>query len=58
MKTNDYVKFLTQTVIKHMEQPKERKNFKEDRKKGKEEWLKDWFGILPYMLSRKMRRGN
>ncbi|SID83498.1 Uncharacterised protein [Mycobacteroides abscessus subsp. abscessus] len=37
MKTNDYVKYVTQTFVKYMDQPKdERKKQKESRKDEKE----------------------
>ncbi|WP_442594876.1 YqzE family protein [Neobacillus sp. D3-1R] len=51
MKTNDYVKYLTQTVVKYIDQPKEdRKRVKLAKKEEKEPFLVKWFGILPYLF--------
>lgn len=49
MKTNDYVKYLTETVVKYADQPKEeRVKLKVERKLEKSPFLFRWFGILPY----------
>ncbi|HYK72375.1 MAG TPA: YqzE family protein [Pseudoneobacillus sp.] len=57
MKTNDYVKYLTQTVVKYIDQPKEdRKKVKLARKEAKEPFLFKWFGILPYIFYYNMRK--
>ncbi|MDZ5471024.1 YqzE family protein (plasmid) [Bacillus sp. 31A1R] len=49
MNTNDYVKYITQTVVKYIDQPKdERKKLREQRKNEKETFLFRWFGIIPY----------
>jgi hypothetical protein len=51
MNTNDYVKYLTQTFVQYMDQPKEeRKKVKEERKENKQPFMLRWFGILPYAL--------
>lgn len=48
MKTDDYVKFMTQTAVKYMNQPKdERSRQKQERKNNKEPFLYHWFGVLP-----------
>jgi hypothetical protein len=57
MKTNDYVKFLTQTVVKYIDQPKaERDRVKMVRKEEKEPFLYKWFGILPYLFYYSMKK--
>jgi hypothetical protein len=49
MKTNDYVKYLTQTVVQYANQPKEAKvKSKEEKKAVKSPFLFRWFGIVPY----------
>lgn len=51
MKTNDYVKYLTQTVVKYIDQPKEeRRRMKQAKKETEATFLFRWFGILPFML--------
>ncbi|WP_210365910.1 YqzE family protein [Bacillus sp. REN3] len=51
MKTNDYVKYLTQTFVKYIDQPKEeRKKRKQAKKDGEGTFLYRWFGILPFLL--------
>ncbi|WP_312092228.1 YqzE family protein [Niallia sp.] len=51
MNTNDYVKYLTQTFVQYMDQPKEqRQKLKEEKKGLKEPFMLRWFGILPYLI--------
>lgn len=51
MKTNDYVKYLTQTVVKYIDQPKEeRKRLKQEKKEAEATFLFRWFGILPFLF--------
>jgi hypothetical protein len=51
MKTNDYVKYITQTVVKYIDQPKEeRKRIKQEKKEAEATFLFRWFGILPFLL--------
>lgn len=51
MKTNDYVKYLTQTVVQYIDQPKmERKKMRQGKKDEKADLLYRWFGILPFAL--------
>jgi protein-arginine kinase len=48
---NDYVKYITQTIVKYIDQPKEeRKKLKQERKETKEDFAYRWFGILPYLI--------
>jgi len=56
MKTNDYVKYLTQTVVQYIDQPKdERKKQRQEKKDRKADFLYRWFGIVPYVFILKMR---
>ena len=49
MSMNDYVKFITQTVVQHYEQPKDqRKHKKQQKKENKQPFLMRWFGLLPF----------
>lgn len=51
MSTDDYVKYMTETIIKHLERPKsERKESRKKRKEGKGPFLFNWFGLIPYSL--------
>ncbi|WP_062355917.1 YqzE family protein [Bacillus kwashiorkori] len=51
MKSNDYVKFLTQTVIQHFDTPKEeRKRIKVERKQVRDPFMHRWFGIMPFVV--------
>ncbi|WP_174734148.1 YqzE family protein [Mesobacillus harenae] len=51
MKTNDYVKYITQTVVKYIDQPKdERKQTKLAKKETKPPFLFRWFGVVPYAI--------
>jgi YqzE-like protein len=52
MKTNDYVKYLTQQFVKYYDQPKdERKKIRLERKVGRPDLVYHWFGVLPFALS-------
>lgn len=56
MKTNDYVKYLTQTVVQYIDQPKgERQKLRQEKKDRKAEFLYRWFGIVPYAMMLKIR---
>lgn len=57
MKTNDYVKYLTQTVVKYIDQPRdERKKIKQEKKEAQATFLYRWFGILPYLIMARMKK--
>ncbi len=56
MKTNDYVKYLTQTVVQYIDQPRdERKKLRQEKRDGREDFLYRWFGIVPYALMLKFK---
>ncbi|WP_421385489.1 YqzE family protein [Bacillus salacetis] len=51
MSLNDYVKYMTQTVVQHLEKsPQERRTIKELRKTERPAFLFRWFGVIPYAL--------
>lgn len=51
MKTNDYVKYMTQTFVQYIDLPKkERLRRKQERREGKASFWYRWFGIMPYVL--------
>ncbi|PLT34729.1 YqzE family protein [Bacillus sp. V5-8f] len=57
MKTNDYIKFLTQQFVKYMAVPKaERKQQREDKKKAKEPYVSNWFGVIPFAFMMLLKR--
>lgn len=57
MKTNDYVKYLTQTVVKYIDQPKEeRRKMKQAKKEAEATFMFRWFGILPFMLMSSIKK--
>ncbi|MEH7107296.1 YqzE family protein [Bacillus sp. JJ1764] len=57
MKTNDYVKYMTQTFVKYVDQPKdERKRLRLERKQERASFWYRWFGILPYVLYIEIQR--
>lgn len=57
MKTNDYVKYMIQTFVKYIDQPKEeRKRIRLERKESKASFWYRWFGILPWLLYSEVNR--
>ncbi len=57
MKSNDYVKYITQTFVKYIDQPKdERIKLKSEKKETKEPFLYRWFGVIPYVLISMFKR--
>ncbi|RXI99485.1 YqzE family protein [Anaerobacillus alkaliphilus] len=52
MKTNDYVKYVTQQFVSYVDTPSEkRKAMKEERKASKDPFAYRWFGLIPFALS-------
>ncbi|SMO49296.1 YqzE family protein [Melghirimyces algeriensis] len=48
MSTQDYLKFLVQEVVKHMDTPKEqRKEKRMNRRQKRLPWAYRWFGMVP-----------
>jgi hypothetical protein len=57
MKTNDYVKYMTQTIVKYVDQPKdERKRLRYERKQARASFWYRWFGILPYVVYTEIKK--
>jgi YqzE-like protein len=57
MKTNDYVKYMTQQFVTYIDSPKEeRKQKREMKKSEKEAFVNRWFGVLPLGVSLMYRR--
>lgn len=57
MNTNDYVKYLTQTFVQYMDQPKEQRlKLKEEKRGLREPFMLRWFGILPYLILFSLKR--
>ncbi|MBU9712232.1 YqzE family protein [Evansella tamaricis] len=57
MKTNDYVKFMTQQFVTYTNQPKEeRKAKREERKSVQPPRSHRWFGLVPFAISQSFRR--
>lgn len=52
MKTNDYVKYVTQQFTSYVDTPSEkRKALKEERKANKPPFAYRWFGLIPFALA-------
>ncbi|MGP4061729.1 YqzE family protein [Halobacillus litoralis] len=49
MKQNDYVKFLTEEMVKYMHMSKEEKKQKKEKKPSKKSSFY-WFGMVPMAL--------
>ncbi|WML47540.1 YqzE family protein [Neobacillus sp. PS3-34] len=59
MKTNDYVKYMTQIFVKYMDQTKaDRKKMRLERKEARAAFWYRWFGILPYVLYSEVKNRN
>ncbi|MFE8695463.1 YqzE family protein [Cytobacillus sp. FJAT-53684] len=57
MNSNDYVKYITQTVVKYIDQPKdERKKYRLEKKDRREPFLFKWFGVIPYALAAMVKK--
>jgi len=51
MSTNDYIKYITQTFVKHFDTPKTaRKEIRMQRKLEKSPFLNRWFGVIPFAI--------
>lgn len=60
MSTNDYVKYVTQQIVKYMDTPREtRKQIKEDRKHEEIStpyYTNRWLGVLPFSIKLLMKK--
>lgn len=51
LSNNDYVKYMTQRIVKYMDTPKDqRKKQKEERKQQDIAYSNKWFGVLPFAV--------
>lgn len=51
MKTNDYLKYITQTVVQYIDQPQnERKKIRQEKKEQRASFMYRMFGIIPYIF--------
>jgi hypothetical protein len=56
MKTNDYVKYITQTVVQYIDQPQnERKKLRQEKKEQRATFMYRWFGIVPFVFMLQLR---
>ncbi len=56
MKTNDYVKYITQTVVQYVDQPRnERKKLRQEKKEQRASFMFRWFGIVPFVFMLQLR---
>jgi len=58
MKTNDYVKFLTQEFVTYVDQPKDERKKKRHAKTHtkKSKYTSRWFGLIPFALLMTFKR--
>jgi hypothetical protein len=57
MSTNEYVKYLVETFIRHLEKPKsERKAVRRKKREQKEPLLSSLFGLIPFSLAMMVKR--
>ncbi|PCK20900.1 YqzE family protein [Bacillus pumilus] len=57
MKTNDYVKYMTQEIIKYMNTPRdERKEHKQEKMETKLPFSQRLFGVLPFGFSMMLKK--
>ncbi|MFC4617977.1 YqzE family protein [Camelliibacillus cellulosilyticus] len=57
MKSDDYVKFLTEQFVKYMNQPRnERKQRRASRKQHRGPMLNEWFGLIPAAMAHTFHR--
>ncbi len=57
MKTNDYVKYVTQQFVSYVDTPSEkRKALKEERKANKPSFAYRWFGLIPFALTQLFKK--
>ncbi|WP_041808773.1 YqzE family protein [Evansella cellulosilytica] len=57
MKTNDYVKYVTEQFVAYVDQPvEERKAKKEEKRKAKLPPSNRLFGLIPFAISQTFRK--
>ncbi|MBA4535799.1 YqzE family protein [Bacillus aquiflavi] len=59
MNSNEYVKFMTKTIVQYIDQPREeRKQQRLMKKQTKEPFLYKWFGLIPYAILFMLKRNK
>ncbi|ALC81604.1 MULTISPECIES: YqzE family protein [Bacillus] len=59
MKTNDYVKYMTEQLVKYMDMPEnERKEWRQERKSPKPPRSVRWFGMFPIAIKMFFQRNK
>ncbi|MDQ0256281.1 hypothetical protein J2S74_003699 [Evansella vedderi] len=57
MKSNDYIKYMTQQFVSYVDQPKEERIAKrEERKNSRPPRTHQLFGLVPFAISQSIRR--
>lgn len=57
MKTNDFIKYLTQEFVSYVDQPKEeRKRYRSVEKSRKRNYSRTLFGLIPFSLKMMLKR--
>lgn len=57
MKTNDYVKYMTEQFMNYIDQPKElRDQYKHEKEESKEIFSTKMFGMLPLSIALYMKK--
>ena len=57
LKTNDYVKYMTQQFMNYIDQPKEKRDMiKLEKEETKESLSKNMFGMLPLSIALYMKK--
>ncbi|SFS79951.1 YqzE family protein [Marininema halotolerans] len=58
--SQDYLKFLTQRMVRYIDTPKsERKEARRERREHRPNWIVRWFGMIPFgvsMFARKQKK--
>jgi len=56
MKTNDYIKFLTEQFVSYVDQPKETRKIQNKRPNYEQNNMNKWFGLVPFALMMTIKR--
>ncbi|WP_078597096.1 YqzE family protein [Evansella clarkii] len=56
MKTNDYIKYMTQQIVSYADLPKEERLAKrEEKRSARQPGIYHWFGLLPYAIMQPLK---
>ncbi|SDW08779.1 YqzE-like protein [Marininema mesophilum] len=57
MSSQEYIKFLTQRMVRYMDTPKiERREARRERREKQPSWSTRWFGMIPFGVSMYARK--